>query len=173
MTRDNIIAQFLENASKVAAEPILLRGYDELNRTLSSILEGSASVYCPAMTAVEKAIKLPPDRLTTDYASASACVEEVRGGIAETGSVISTSQDGKIVQAGLLPPHHVAVVKAENIYETLDDYFATCGDSPPTNITLETGPSRTADIELTLTIGVHGPERLTILVIAPDAPHVE
>ena len=165
MTRDDIIAMFTENASKVAAEPVLVRGYDELNRSLSSILEGCDSVYCPAATAVEKAIELPQDKLTNDYVSASACVEEVHGGIAETGSVISTSRDGKIVQAGLLPPHHVAIVLSENIYETLDDFFATCGDSPPTNITLETGPSRTADIELTLTIGVHGPERLTILVV--------
>jgi len=166
MTRDDVIALFIENASKVAAAPLLVRGHDELNRTLASILEGRGSVYCPSLTEIEKTIELPQERRTGDYASATACVEEVRCGIAETGSVICTSQNGKPVQAGLLAPHHIAIVSAENIYETLDEFFATCADSPPTNITIETGPSRTADIELTLTIGVHGPERLTILVLS-------
>ncbi len=36
---------------------------------------------------------------------------------------------------------------------------------PPTNLTLITGPSRTADIELTLAIGVHGPKQLDIIVV--------
>jgi len=63
-----------------------------------------------------------------------------------------------------LAAHHVAILSADNIYESLDQFFSTLGDSPPTNITLETGPSRTADIELTLTIGVHGPGRLTVIV---------
>jgi L-lactate dehydrogenase complex protein LldG len=79
--------------------------------------------------------------------------------------LVCSSQGGKAVQAGLLPAHHVAIVSSENIYETVDDFFATLSDSPPTNITLETGPSRTADIELTLTIGVHGPGRLSIIVL--------
>jgi L-lactate dehydrogenase complex protein LldG len=57
------------------------------------------------------------------------------------------------------------VVKSSNIVEKLEDYFSKLGDTPPTNITLETGPSRTADIELTLTIGVHGPGKVTVIVL--------
>jgi L-lactate dehydrogenase complex protein LldG len=71
----------------------------------------------------------------------------------------------RAVQAGLLPAHHVAIVSRERIFATLDDCFASFKEDPPTNITLVTGPSRTADIELTLAIGVHGPEKLDIIVI--------
>jgi L-lactate dehydrogenase complex protein LldG len=91
-------------------------------------------------------------------------VEEASGAVAETGSLVYTSSGGKPVQGGLLPPHHVAIVSIRNIFETFDDCFASFKGVPPTNITVETGPSRTADIELTLTIGVHGPERLSIIV---------
>jgi len=165
MTRDQIIDLFLEKASKAGAEVVRVRGLEELNRALAGILDGRDSIFCPGITEKEKAVIISVDRRTDDYLSASVCVEEVFGGIAETGSLICSSQGGRVVQAGLLPTHHVAMVSAENIQESLDDFFAACGDSPPTNITFETGPSRTADIELTLTLGVHAPERLSIIVV--------
>ncbi len=164
MTRSAIIDLFVNNAANVAAETIRVGDTDELNNALAKIFADGSSVFCPFVTEKEKACVLPENRLVPDYASATICVEEVFGAIAETGSLICSSQDGKPVQAGLLPAHHVAIVSGENIYATLDDFFSGLGDSPPTNITLETGPSRTADIELTLTIGVHGPERLSVIV---------
>jgi L-lactate dehydrogenase complex protein LldG len=164
MTRSEIIDLFVSNATKVAAETIRVSDTDELSAALAKILTDGDSVFCPVVTEKEKACVLPERMSVSDYAIATVCVEEVFGGIAETGSLICSSRDGKPVQAGLLPAHHVAIVSGEKIYETLDDFFSGLGDSPPTNITLETGPSRTADIELTLTIGVHGPEKLTIIV---------
>jgi L-lactate dehydrogenase complex protein LldG len=164
MTREDIIKLFMDNASKAAAETLRVTSSDELNKALESILSESESVFCQQTTEKEKLIVLPPDKRVDDYAQASITIDEVTGAIAETGSLICSSQNGKPVQAGLLPPHHVAIVSSENVYETLDDYFGSLGVNPPTNITLETGPSRTADIELTLTIGVHGPGRLTVVV---------
>ncbi len=164
MTRDEIIGLFIENATKVAAEPVRVKNNDELNHVLAPIMVQCESIYCPGVTDTEKAIQVPPDKHNPDYVSASVCLEEVSAAIAETGSLICSSQGGKPVQAGLLAAHHVAILSADNIYESLDQFFSTLGDSPPTNITLETGPSRTADIELTLTIGVHGPGRLTVIV---------
>ena len=164
MTRAQIVDLFTKNAIKAGAEVARAGGDEELNRIVGQILAGDGSIFCPRVTEKEKAIVIPQDRLTEDYVNASACVEEILGGIAETGSLVLTSREGKPVQAGLLPSHHVAILPAEKIYEKLDDLFTAFGDSPPTNITFETGPSRTADIELTLTLGVHGPERLSIIV---------
>jgi len=164
MTREEMIALFMENAGKVAAEPIRVRDYDEFGKVLNEALAETDSVFCPGLTEKENAVHIPPEKRTKEYVSASACIEEASAAIAETGSLVFSSEKGKPVQAGLLPGHHLAIVSSENIYETLDDYFSAIGSSPPTNITLETGPSRTADIELTLTIGVHGPGRLTVIV---------
>jgi len=71
----------------------------------------------------------------------------------------------KAHEAGLLPAHHVAIVRRDRIFDTLDDLFAAVCGVPPVNLTLVTGPSRTADIELTLAIGVHGPEKLDIILV--------
>ncbi|AFM25300.1 LUD domain-containing protein [Desulfomonile tiedjei] len=163
-----LVKIFTETAANTAADPVVVNSYEELNNIIAQLVENDGPVYCPRITEKEKAVSIPQDRLTDNYREASVCIEEVRGAIAETGSLICTSENGSTVQAGLLPAHHIAMVSSRNIYHKLDDFFGA-GSSPlPTNITLETGPSRTADIELTLTIGVHGPERLSIIVFNED-----
>jgi L-lactate dehydrogenase complex protein LldG len=165
MTREEIINLFVENVAKVAAEPIRMSDGSELNGAVARLVTESDRVFCPSVTETEKALELTPDKLTSDYAAASVCVEEAYAAIAETGSLVFVSRGGKPVQAGLLCAHHVAILPSGSIHESLDEFFSSLGDTPPTNVTLETGPSRTADIELTLTIGVHGPGRLTVIVI--------
>jgi L-lactate dehydrogenase complex protein LldG len=164
MAQEHIIDLFMKNAAAADAEPMRVKDRAQLAFLLSHLLESGGSIYCPRATEIEKELVLPGDRLVEDYALAEVCVEEASAGIAETGSLAFSSAKGKPVQAGLLPPHHIALLSAENIHESLDDFFSLWGSAPPANLTLETGPSRTADIELTLTIGVHGPQRLTIIV---------
>jgi len=168
MIREDVVHLLLENVARAAAEPVRAAGDDALREVLKGIFAEADSIFCPAVTEREKTIQFPPEKRAESYVTASVCVEEVFGAIAETGSLICSSKRGKPVQAGLLAGHHVAIVTADNIYEKLDDFFEAVGDSPPTNITLETGPSRTADIELTLTIGVHGPGRVTVIVFLPQ-----
>jgi L-lactate dehydrogenase complex protein LldG len=164
VTDEKIVELFIENARKVSATTVRVNSDEELKRALSEMVGEGAAIYCPGMTEMEKSLDIPTEQRTEDYRTASVCVEEASGAIAETGSLVYTSDEGKTVQAGLLPAQHVAIVSAQKIFETLDDCFASFQGDPPTNITLETGPSRTADIELTLTIGVHGPESLSIIV---------
>jgi L-lactate dehydrogenase complex protein LldG len=61
---------------------------------------------------------------------------------------------------------HIAIISASKIRETLGEVLAllqSAGEISPT-VTFITGPSRTADIELTLAIGVHGPQQLYVIV---------
>jgi L-lactate dehydrogenase complex protein LldG len=163
-TPEDLAGMFLANAAKAAAGTHRAENADELGATLAGILSAGAPVYCPGATESERAALSALPRRVPDYASAPVCVEEAAGGIAETGTIVCTSAGGRAVQAGLLPSHHVAIVPRKKIFSTLDDFFASCAAVPPTNVTLVTGPSRTADIELTLAIGVHGPEKLDIVV---------
>ena len=66
----------------------------------------------------------------------------------------------------LLPPFHVALVRSEDLHERFIDFVTARADAlaQSSNCTFVTGPSRTADIELSLTIGVHGPGRVAIVI---------
>jgi L-lactate dehydrogenase complex protein LldG len=167
MSRDAVVELFLANAAKVAAETVRAVDLEGLKSEVGQVTQDCQSVFCPEITEKERiALSVVPQECReSDYRQATVCIDEALGAIAETGSIVCSSQGGHPIQAGLLAFHHVAIVAAENIYETLDDFFLQWKDAPPTNITLETGPSRTADIELTLTIGVHGPARLSIIVV--------
>jgi L-lactate dehydrogenase complex protein LldG len=86
--------------------------------------------------------------------------------IAETGTLVLESDRERHRLVSLVPPVHIALVKAENIVPTLGDAFSVVRRDAGLSraITFITGPSRTADIELTLSIGVHGPKDLYVIV---------
>ena len=89
-----------------------------------------------------------------------------RCAVARTGTVVLGSEGGRL--AGLLPMHHVALVAREDLVHGMTeafDRFAGGGAELPTAWVQVTGPSRTADIELTLTTGVHGPGHVTVIVV--------
>ena len=86
--------------------------------------------------------------------------------IAETGTLVLDSARERHRLASLVPPVHIAIVDASSIFHTLAEALAFIhhdGDISPA-VTFITGPSRTADIELTLAIGVHGPQELYVIV---------
>ena len=86
--------------------------------------------------------------------------------IAETGSLALITGPGRSRAVSLLPPLHVAVVSRLNFCYTMAEFFEDCGHQLATasSCTFITGPSRTADIELTLTLGIHGPGRVAIVI---------
>jgi L-lactate dehydrogenase complex protein LldG len=90
--------------------------------------------------------------------------------IAETGTLLVCSRPGQERLASLLPPMHVAIIERSQIVPDLLDAFRWLHerglDKLPSNITLITGPSKTGDIELQLTTGVHGPGKWRVIVVA-------
>jgi L-lactate dehydrogenase complex protein LldF len=83
-------------------------------------------------------------------------------GLADTGSVLIVDGEGDPLKASLLPEIHIAVLKTSDILPSLPDAMHLVKD---TNAAVFiTGPSRTADIEMTLTIGVHGPKEIHVFL---------
>jgi L-lactate dehydrogenase complex protein LldG len=90
-------------------------------------------------------------------------------GIAETGTVVLVSADEQHRLASLLPERHYVVLPRSRLCGTLAAALALLqgADGLPRSrtITFVTGPSRTADIELVLVVGVHGPKELCVLLL--------
>jgi L-lactate dehydrogenase complex protein LldG len=106
-------------------------------------------------------------------AAADLGVTGVDLAVAETGSLVLLSGSGRPRSTSLLPPYHVAVFDREGLVESLAHvgvFLEAWHDGAPEPgrggvINVITGPSRTADIELTLTRGVHGPKEVHAIFV--------
>lgn len=91
-----------------------------------------------------------------------AAVTDVDAAVAETGSLVIRPGADNGRALSLVPPLHVAVVPRSRIIADLFDLFS---QPPAATTVLITGPSKTADIEMNLVTGVHGPGCVQVLVI--------
>lgn len=89
--------------------------------------------------------------------------------LAESGTLVLRKRPRRSALASLLPPVHIALMPASRIvpdivsyFEGLDDAAATIRDT--SNLIFISGPSRTGDIEQVLTLGVHGPKELIVIL---------
>jgi L-lactate dehydrogenase complex protein LldG len=81
----------------------------------------------------------------------------------ETGTLVLRSSADQPRAVSLLPRIHLAIVRKEMLRADLHQVFAEAKNSH--YLVFITGPSRTADIELTVTLGVHGPKNLFIWML--------
>ena len=96
-----------------------------------------------------------------------AGITTTRGGIADTGSLIIWPDENEPRLLSLVPPVHIALLKADKIYESLAQAveIQDWKQDIPSNVLLVSGPSKTADIQQTLAFGIHGPKQLIVLIL--------
>ena len=95
-------------------------------------------------------------------------ITSVDWAIAETGSLALFAQPNQGRVVSLLPKRYLAIIEPSQILPDLFDLFARLEERKaelPSNMVLVTGPSKTGDIELKLTTGVHGPGNVHLLVV--------
>ena len=90
--------------------------------------------------------------------------------IAATGSLVLASSPTKPRSLSLVPPIHIALVHAGDIYPRLIDAALAehWGGGLPTNLVLVSGPSKTSDIQQTTAYGAHGPRELIVMVVSAE-----
>ncbi|HZQ66779.1 MAG TPA: LUD domain-containing protein [Gaiellaceae bacterium] len=88
-------------------------------------------------------------------------------GLADTGSVVLASSVDEPRARSLLPDVHVSLLRQNRILPGLEELFEALGSELPSALAIVTGPSRSADIEQKLAVGVHGPREVHVVLLPP------
>ena len=170
--RQSAAEVFRLNLEAVNGHCVIAQGETEIARALTQIIVRGQRIAISDNPLVERLMHLTDleiEALTiapNDIFSYDVGISTVQAAIAETGTLVLISADERHRLVSLVPPVHIAIVDASRICETLGEALTLLrnGRELSRAVTFITGPSRTADIELTLTVGVHGPQELYVII---------
>jgi L-lactate utilization protein LutC len=170
----NLLSRFKECAIKLSSDVLETSDKMEVPALLAHYLSARnlpASIVCwPSLAA------LPWNAAGLEMQSRPAKNEDLVGvtgafcAIAETGTLMMLSGAETPATTSLLPETHVAVLDPRRIVATMEDAWDLLRrehKQPPRAVNFISGPSRTADIEQTVTLGAHGPYRV-LIILAPQ-----
>jgi L-lactate dehydrogenase complex protein LldG len=171
-------------AAKLALLVERLREYDAevvecteagLDETVAAQIKGGGRLVLAAPAGLPAGWLTKSVEWRIDHDLSHEQIEMVQGvvtacscGIADSGTIVlhHTEREGRRVLT-LLPDWHLCVLRASQVVETLPEYFARCAEAPRL-ATFISGPSATADIEMTRIKGVHGPRFLSVVLVRDD-----
>jgi L-lactate dehydrogenase complex protein LldG len=184
---DSFIDLFIEGITRSRGHGIIASSAAEVTKSLIEILHThsvhSCILSCSDVLCHEFGLEdlldkmdivvVPARAPREELYKADAGITEAACAIADTGTLVSLSTPREPRSASLMPPIHISIVRAESIVKDLEGAFHKLSNIAFTNgykrvltscISFITGPSRTADIELSLTLGVHGPKEVYVLI---------
>ena len=169
---DELELEFAENFTKLQGKFCYCNTEEELIENLNELatIRKWTNIYC-----VEDSLKqtLQEKGFTnftaTDLKECNASITTCESLIARTGSILlsSASQSGRTVS--VYAPIHICIAYTSQLIYDIKDGLSLLKNkyqnNIPSLITLATGPSRTADIEKTLVVGVHGPKEVFCFLV--------
>jgi L-lactate dehydrogenase complex protein LldF len=134
--------------------------------------EDAAAVFGTEAT-VEAIQHHARESLRQKFIEATVGISGANMAIAETGTIVLVTNEGNADLTTTLPPVHIALFGIDKVVATLDDAVAVLrmlprsgtGQVMTSYVNWITGPSRSADIEQSLTIGVHGPREMHCVIL--------
>lgn len=125
-----------------------------------------------SVTPIVQGPESPRAALREEMRRADAGLTGTDYALAETGSLVILPRRGLSRLVSLVPPVHIALVRPDEVLETLHDLFLLRrleykqrGGEMGSYLNFITGPSRTADIEMTIVQGVHGPRVVHMVIV--------
>jgi L-lactate dehydrogenase complex protein LldG len=160
---------FAETFTQAGGNFVFCNDYNEVAQNLSLLAESRnwTEVLCPCVPlfATLMEYKLP---FLYEYnparESANACITDCEAAIARTGSYLFSSRQNYGRTSSIYFPVHIVLLSYNQIFPDIDKALTMLQNKYqgklPSMINLNTGPSRTADIEKTLVTGIHGPKEI-------------
>ncbi len=180
-----LINQFVDEVTKVSGNAKIVESEDAVKDFIMSFVEerGISSFAIWESDFIQrlqigdgfqsKGLRLAHTDKKEEMADAGIGITEADFAIADTGTIVLIANEKQPRTVSLVPPVHLAIVKSSLILRNINDLFSMLANSISEKTSTEeitscmtfiTGPSRTADIELNLTLGVHGPRELFVLI---------
>ncbi|WP_366923561.1 lactate utilization protein [Metallumcola ferriviriculae] len=171
-----LVSQFMEKAKAVSAEVTRVKDCRQAYDTVVQIINEAkvTKVGCPAALSKGLGTVLKENGIVSvsqcspqEAAELEIGITPGQVGIAETGTVAHDASELFSRYFSMLCSTNIVLLSAAQIKGTMDEAIKDLENDgvQPGYTAFITGPSRTADIERVLTIGVHGPERLCIILI--------
>jgi L-lactate dehydrogenase complex protein LldG len=179
----NLKAQFIEELTNVNTNVAELENEENINKALLNLIKKKElksfsiweSEFLKEINLKEDlknaGLKLITAKNKNKIANSDIGITEVDYAIADTGTLVLLTNKNQPRSVSLLPPIHLAIVRQENLVRNIKDLFIILKsklqnvEDITSCMTFITGPSRTADIELNLTLGVHGPKELIVVIV--------
>ncbi len=164
--------EFAEQFTKLQGKFIYCINRQELAFQLSSLIKKQdwQKVYClePSLLA-PIAAQLGDRIIQDDLAGCDVSVTGCEFLVARTGSIVMSAAQASGRTTSVYAPVHICIAFTSQVVYDIKDALAGLvsryGEKIPSLITFATGPSRTADIEKTLVVGVHGPKEVYLFLV--------
>ncbi len=176
----NLATQFGQALTSAGGEVRFAGSLEEANKQVSLVLaeigaqKGIANDE-PPLSSLDLSVRWPnvawqiagngdAEGFRSFSAEADIGLSSAEAALAETGTVVVSSGPGLSRLPALLPAVHLALVPVSCLTTDIFTWTASRQGQPPSAVTLISGPSKTADIEQTMAIGVHGPKRFIVVL---------
>lgn len=167
---EEVTVEFAEQFSKLQGRFVYCINRQELAFQLSSLIRKMdwQKVFCLEDKLIE-GIDLDDRQVKTDLAGCDVSVTGCEYLVARTGSVVMSAAQQSGRTTSVYAPIHVCIAHSSQLVFDIKDALQLLkdryGTELPSQITFATGPSRTADIEKTLVVGVHGPKEVYVFFV--------
>jgi L-lactate dehydrogenase complex protein LldG len=170
--QQEVEVEFAEQFTKLQGKFIYCINRQELAFQLSSLIKKQDwnKVYCVEDKLIEPVAAQLDERLVkTNMADCDVSITGCEYLVARTGSIVMSSAQISGRTTSVYAPIHICIAYTNQLVYDLKDALQGAkekyGNNLPSLITFATGPSRTADIEKTLVVGVHGPKEVYLFLV--------
>ncbi|MGC4037974.1 MAG: lactate utilization protein [Chitinophagaceae bacterium] len=163
--------EFAEQFTKLQGKFIYCLNQQELAFQLNSLVkkQGWNKIYCRERRLLGLTGDQLTDKLTDDLANCDISITGCEALVARTGSIVMSASQESGRTTSVYAPIHICIAFTNQLVYDVKDALQLVkekyGVGLPSMITFATGPSRTADIEKTLVVGVHGPKEVFVFLV--------